>query len=342
MPGIEGFALPSAVQMDTATAGSRYAKFVAEPWENGFGHTIGNALRRVLLSSMEGVAVSSVRIDGVAHEFTTIPGVVEDVTEIILNIKKLRLQCEGDLPRTLELYADKAGPVTAAAVREDGVTKVLNPDLLICTLDEDRPLRVEMEICKGRGWRPAEENKREDHPIGVIPVDCLFSPVERVRYDVQACRVGQRTDYDRLELEIWTDGRITPQDALTRAAFLLREHLAVFGAPQEAMPAPEPVRVTTPEEEELLAKLMLSVNVLELSVRAVNCLNTAQIRVLGELVEKTEPEMLKFRNFGRKSLQEIKAKLAEYGLSLGMSLSDPVREALKQRLAEQQQEQQEE
>ena len=335
MPGLEGFALPSALQLDTASATPRYAKFVAEPWENGFGHTIGNALRRVLLSSMDGVALASVRIDGVAHEFTTIQGVVEDVTEIILNLKKLRLTCAGDLPRTIELYADKAGPVTAAAVREDGVTEVLNPDLLVCTLDEDRPLRMELEICEGRGWRPAEENKREDHPIGVIPVDCLFSPVERVRYDVQACRVGQRTDYDRLELEIWTDGRMSPQDALTRAAFLLREHLVVFGSAQDVALPQTPVHVASAEEQELLDGLCLSVNCLELSVRAVNCLNTAQIRVLGELVEKSEGEMLKYRNFGKKSLQEIKAKLADHGLALGMALKDEIREALTQRLATQ-------
>lgn len=335
MPGLEGFALPSALQLDTATATARYAKFVAEPWENGFAHTIGNALRRVLLSSMDGVAIASVRIDGVAHEFSTIPGVVEDVTEIILNLKKLRLTCAGDLPRPIELYADKAGEVTAAAVRGDGVTCVLNPELLICTLDEDRPLRMELEICTGRGWRPAEENKREDHPIGVIPVDCLFSPVDRVRYDVQACRVGQRTDYDRLELEIWTDGRVSPQDALKRAAFLLREHLGVFGSAQDVAIPQVPVHVASAEEQELLDKLCLSVNVLELSVRAVNCLNTAQIRVLGELVERNEGEMLKFRNFGKKSLQEIKAKLSDLGLSLSMTLKDEIREAMKQKLAAQ-------
>jgi DNA-directed RNA polymerase subunit alpha len=338
MPGLEGFALPSALQLDVATATSRYAKFVAEPWENGFAHTIGNALRRVLLSSMDGVAIASVRIDGVPHEFCTIPGVLEDVTEIILNLKKLRLTCSGDLPRTIELYAEKAGEVTGAAVREDGVTTILNPDLLICTLDEDRPLRMELEICRGRGWRPAEENKREDHPIGVIPVDCLFSPVERVRYDVQACRVGQRTDYDRLELEIWTDGRISPQDALTRTAFLLREHLVVFGSAQDVAVPQVPTHVASAEEQALLDKLCCSVNVLELSVRAVNCLNTAQIRVLGELVEKNEAEMLKFRNFGKKSLQEIKAKLADLELSLGMTLKDEIREAMKQRLAVQQKE----
>jgi len=332
MPGLEGFALPSALDIDEATATRTYAKFTTEPWENGFGHTLGNALRRVLLSSMEGVAVASVRIDGVAHEFTSIPDVIEDVTEVILNIKKLRLQCDGELPRTLELYADKAGPVTAKAVRDDGVTTVLNQDLVICTLDKDKPLRMELEITKGRGYKPAEENKREDHPIGVIPVDCLFSPVERVRYDVQACRVGQRTDYDSLELEVWTDGRVTPQDAVNRAATLLREHLAVFADVEEVQS--EAVQVTSAEDQELLAKLMTSVNELELSVRAVNCLNTAQIRALGELVDKSESEMLKYRNFGKKSLQEIKEKLAEHDLSLGMELRDGIREALQQKLAE--------
>jgi DNA-directed RNA polymerase subunit alpha len=328
--------MPSALEIDEATATTTYAKFTAEPWENGFGHTLGNALRRLLLSSMEGVAVASVRIDGVAHEFTSIPNVIEDVTEIILNVKRLRLQCDGETPRTLELYADKAGPVTAAAVRDDGVTTVLNPDLLICTLDKDKPFRMELEISRGRGYRPAEENKREDHPIGVIPVDCLFSPVERVRYDVQACRVGQRTDYDSLELEVWTDGRVSPADAVNRAAGLLREHLAVF-ADQEEVQA-ETVQVTSAEDQELLDKLMTSVNELELSVRAVNCLNTAQIRVLGELVEKSEAEMLKYRNFGKKSLQEIKEKLAELDLGLGMTLRDGVRDALHQRLAESQNE----
>ncbi|MBN2451276.1 MAG: DNA-directed RNA polymerase subunit alpha [Lentisphaeria bacterium] len=337
MPGLESFALPSELQIDDATATATHAKFVAEPWENGFGHTLGNALRRVLLSSMEGAAVASLRIDGVAHEFTTIPGVVEDVTEIALNIKKLRLICHGEVPRTIELYADRKGPVKASAIREDGVTKVLNPDLLICTLDEDRPIRMEMEVSSGRGWRPAEENKREDHPIGVIPVDCLFSPVERVRYDVQACRVGQRTDYDRLDLEIWTDGRITPQDALNRAASLLREHLAVFTTAEEVA-RPASLQITTAEDQELLEKLSRSVNELELSVRAINCLNTAQVRVLGELVTRSEAEMLKYRNFGKKSLQEIKTKLSELGLSLDMALKDEVKEILTLRLALQEKE----
>jgi DNA-directed RNA polymerase subunit alpha len=340
MSGLDGFAMPASIKVDESTSTPTYARFTAEPWESGFGHTIGNALRRVLLSSLGGCAVSSVRIDGVQHEFSIVQDVVEDVAEIVLNLKKLRLSCdsEAEFPRTIELYADKAGVVTAGAIQEDGVVTVLNPDLVICTLDKDRPLRMEMEISRGRGFRPAEDNKREDHPIGVIPVDCIFSPVERVRYDVQACRVGNRTDFDRLELEVWTDGRVSPEEALSFAAALLRDHLAVFATDEQGTS----VSVTAPslsgEDQQLLDSLMQSVAELELSVRAENCLNTAQIRVLGELVEKSESEMLKFRNFGKKSLQEIKSKLAELGLALGMPLKEEVAEALRRRLAEQNQE----
>ena len=332
MPGTAGFEMPTAFVVDQSTETETYAKVISEPWEKGFGHTIGNALRRVLLSSMDGAAVSSIRIDGVKHEFATIPDVIEDVTEIVLNIKRLRLTCHAEVPRTLELYADKAGPVTAAAVKEDGVTEVLNPDLLICTLDRDRPLRMEIEIDRGRGYRPGEENKREDHPIGVIPVDCLFSPIERVRYDVQACRVGQKTDYDRLEPEVWTDGRIAPCDAVKHAASILRDHLAVFVDSEDE---DDGIQISDAEDKELLERLCRSVNELELSVRAENCLNNAQIRVIGQLVQKVDSEMLKYRNFGKKSLEEIKAKLAALDLSLGMTLSDEMRGALDRHLADQ-------
>jgi len=336
MPGIEGFELPNALVVDEATATPRYARFIAEPWENGFGHTMGNALRRVLLSSMEGVAVSSIRIDGVFHEFSSIPDVLEDVMLIILNIKRLKFACEGSLPRTLELYADEAGEVTAANIREDGVTTVLNPEQVICTLDKNRPLRMDLELERGRGYRAAEENKREDQPIGTIPVDCLFSPIERVRYDVQACRVGQHTDYDRLELEVWTDGRIDPRDAVIRSAMILREHLAVFAKGDSAVSgaaASTPVAGLTDDEQELVDKLCTNVNSLELSVRAVNCLNSAEISYLGELVEKSESQMLKYRNFGRKSLQEIKLKLESRGLNLEMVLPDNVRDEMNCLLA---------
>ncbi|MCF7853551.1 MAG: DNA-directed RNA polymerase subunit alpha [Candidatus Pacebacteria bacterium] len=322
--------MPQALEIDENTASDVYAKFVAEPWEKGFGHTVGNALRRVLLSSLDGIAVSTVRIDGVPHEFTTISDVIEDVTEVILNIKKLRFRCEGDLPRTLELYADKAGPVTGGNIREDGVTDVLNKDQVVCTLDRDRPVRMEIEIDRGRGYRPAEENKREDQPIGVIPVDCIFSPVERVRYHVQACRVGQRTDYDRLELEVWTDGRVTPDEAVRNAASIIQEHLNVFTQVAGTDEAEE--QKLTPEEQEMLEKMCSDVKALELSVRARNCLHNAAIGHIGELIQKTESEMLKYRNFGKKSLQEIKEKLTDMGLSLEMDIPEHLQRAMEQRI----------
>jgi len=327
----DGFTMPTelAVQEDTATP--TYANFIAEPLEKGFGHTLGNALRRVLLSSMEGVAVTSIRVEGVPHEFTTIPSVLEDVTEIVLNIKKLHVRCDGDLPRVLELTVNTKGEITAGAITEDGVTDVLNKDQLICTLDSDREVRMEIEIDKGRGYRAAEENKRDDQPIGVIPVDSLFSPVERVRYDVQSCRVGQRTDYDRLELEVWTDGRIDPQDAVRDAALLLREHLAVFIA--RGGEEPGLAEITDPADQQLLDQLLTNVNELELSVRAKNCLNNAQIRTLGQLVTKSESEMLKFRNFGKKSLEEIKVKLGEHELALGMAVKEEVLAVMEEKLS---------
>lgn len=329
MSAIDGFAMPESLVVDEATVTPTYAKFIAEPWEKGFGNTLGNALRRVLLSSLEGVAVSSVRIDGVAHEFSTLPDVLEDVTEIILNLKKLRVSCEGDLPRTLELVADKAGEITAAAVREDGVTTVLNPELHICTLDRDRPIRIELEICKGRGYRLGEQNKRADQPIGVIPIDSLFSPVERVAYDVVQCRVGNRTDYDRLELQVWTDGRLSPETAVRTAATILQRHLTVFTiSSQDQIPQEERLNE---EELELLNKLSCNVADMDLSVRAKNCLQNAEIDTVGTLVSKAESEMLKFRNFGKKSLDEIKEKLAMMGLALEMPVAENVAEALRQR-----------
>ncbi len=338
MAGNTGIAMPNTLVVDKATATDKYARFVAEPWEKGYGNTVGNALRRILLSSMEGVAITSLRIDGVAHEFTTIPDVVEDVTEVVLNLKHLHVTCDGELPRKLELYADKAGVVTAANIKEDGVTKILNPDLVICQLDKDRPLRMEIEIDYGRGYRPGDENKHEDQAIGVIPVDSLFSPVERVRYDVQACRVGQKTDYDRLELEVWTDGRIDPQDALVQSARILRDLTRVFliTGGEAGGEAGLPVEtITNSEDQAMLEKMLISVNDLELSVRAKNCLSNAEIHVVGELVEKNEGELLKFRNFGKKSLDEIKSSLEQMGLSLGMSLKEEIRAVMKSRLAAQ-------
>ena len=335
MASLENFELPQSVAVEEATATPRYAKFIAEPWQNGFGVTIGNALRRVLLSSIEGVAVSSIKIDGVSHEFSSVPGVLEDVMEIILNIKKLKFSCEGTLPRTLELYAEKAGPVTAANIREDGVTHVLNPEQLICTLDRDQPFRMDLELSKGRGYNLSEDNKHEDQAIGTIPVDSLYSPIERVRYDVQACRVGQHTDFDRLELEIWTDGRVDPREALTQAALILREHLQIFTTGESTALFAQNNGGLTEEERKLVKNLTTNINDLELSVRAVNCLSSAQIHYLGELVEKSESQMLKYRNFGKKSLLEIKEKLYDYGLSLEMVLKESVKEELMRQMAQQ-------
>ncbi|MFA6930809.1 MAG: DNA-directed RNA polymerase subunit alpha [Lentisphaeria bacterium] len=335
MASLENFELPQSVVVEEATATTRYAKFIAEPWQNGFGMTIGNALRRVLLSSIEGVAVSSIKIDDVSHEFSSIPSVMEDVMEIVLNIKKLKFICEGTLPRRLELYADKAGPVTGANIREDGVTHVLNPEQVLCNLDCDKPLRMDLEICKGRGYRLSENNKHDEQDINTIPVDSLFSPIDRVRFDVQACRVGQHTDFDRLELEIWTDGRIDPRDAMAQAAMILSEHLQVFNSGERTSLFAQNNGGLSEEERKLVKNLATSINDLELSVRAVNCLCSAQIHYLGELVEKSEAQMLKFRNFGKKSLQEIKEKLTDYGLSLEMVLKDNIKEELMRQMAQQ-------
>lgn len=335
MAGLENFELPQSVVVEESSATAKYAKFIAEPWEKGFGLTIGNALRRVLLSSIEGVAVASVKIDGVAHEFSSIPGVMEDVMEIILNIKQLKLSGEGSFPRRIELYAEEAGPVTAANIVEDGFTQVLNPELHICTLDSNQPLRMELELRKGRGYIFSEDNKHEEQAVDTIPIDSHFSPVERVRYDVQACRVGQHTDFDRLEIEIWTDGRINPRKALSQAAQILRGHLLVFSnGGLTAMLAPPAVGLSD-EERELVRKLCIGINDLELSVRAVNCLSQANINFLADLVEKSETQMLKFRNFGKKSLQEINEKLEEHGLSLEMTLDENVKEELLRQIAQQ-------
>ena len=318
------FELPSRLILNEETATDNYGKFTAEPFEKGFGHTIGNSIRRVLLSSLEGVSVTWIKIDGVLHEFAAIPDVLEDVTDIVLNFKKVRFNTEGDLPRKLELTADKKGQVTAASIQEDGQTEVVNPEQPICTLDKNKKLRIEFEIDRGRGYRPAEENKPEDAPIGLIPIDSLFSPIQRVCYDVTDTRVGQMTDYDKLELEVWTDGRIHPQEAIQQSAVILRDHLCILADVDEEEDSPEKL-INTPEDEALLRKMLINVQSIELSVRAQNCLKNAEIKFLGELVQKTESEMLKYRNFGKKSLDEIKERMQEMGLCLSMKLKDEVR-----------------
>jgi DNA-directed RNA polymerase subunit alpha len=323
------FEMPEAMVVDEATATLTYSRFVAEPMEKGFGHTLGNSLRRVLLSSLDGIAVSWIRIDGVPHEFTTMDDVIEDVTEIVLNFKKVRFKSEGELPRKLTLKTSKAGVITAADISLDGVTKIVNPEQMLLTVDQARDIHVEFEIVEGRGYRPAEENKQEDHPIGVIPVDCLFSPVVRVAYSVHDCRVGQRTDYDSLELEVWTDGRMEPKDAVKQAAAILGDHLAVFSGGVASRAASGASLINSPEDEAMLRKMLRNVNELQLSVRAQNCLDNANLRYFGEVIQKPESELLKYRNFGQKSADELKVKMLELDCSLGMEIKETVRQAFE-------------
>ena len=316
--------MPSRLTKEEATATDTYAKYIAEPFEGGYGYTIGNGLRRVLLSSLEGAAITSVKIKGAQHEFCSLPGLVEDVTDIVLNLKKVRFShTEFKEPRLLSISVDRDGVVTAGDIREDQHYSVLNKDLVICTLDRKVKFELEMEVRVGRGFASGEDNKRPDMPIGVIPMDSIFSPVTRVRYGVENSRVGQKTDYDKLVLELWTDGRISPHSALTQASAILRKHLDVFVNYDDSLVEFEAAPETQTEENSELRKLLnMSVNEIELSVRAANCLNNANITTVGELAMKSEQEMLKYRNFGKKSLNEIKDKLSELGLGLGMSL-DP-------------------
>ena len=318
-----GFPMPKALVVEESSKTATYAKFIAAPFQSGYGQTLGNSLRRVLLSSLEGAAICAVRIDGVSHEFDKLDHVVEDITDIILNLKCVRLNLYGASSKTLEIFKDKAGVVTAADICTDNSVEVLNPDQVICTLDKAVPFRAEIEVISGRGYLPAEKSMVQ-RTIGTIPVDCLFSPVTRVSYQVKATRVGEETEMDSLELEIWTDGRITPENALENAAHILSDHLQPFLGGQAPCPGIEP----TEEEKRLIKMLTQDIDVLELSVRAMNCLNSADIRLIGELCTKTEQRMLKFRNFGKKSLEEIKEKMEKLNLELGMSFSDAVINAL--------------
>lgn len=325
------FELPSKLTKVEEGATNTYAKFIAEPFEAGYGHTVGNSLRRVLLSSIEGSAISSIKIDGVNHEFQSIDGVVEDVTDIVLNLKKILIVSEKREPMKLLLKVNKEGPVTAADIQLDAGVKIINPDQVICTLDTKRAFEAEIEIKTGRGYCPGEENKKEDQAIGVIPIDSLFSPVRLVRYAVENTRVGQITDYDKLVLEVWTDGRITPDDSLKQSASILKHHLDVFDRVSQENYEFESQAAEVSEEQNKLRKLLnMSVNEIELSVRAANCLNNANITTVGELAMKTEQEMLKYRNFGKKSLNEIKEKLEALGLSLGMKFDERLLETKKE------------
>ena len=317
------FELPKRLVKDENSATDTKAIFTAEPFESGYGHTIGNSLRRVLLSSIEGAAISSVKIDGVDHEFQSVEGIVEDVTDIVLNLKKVLLRSQKREPVKLLIDVNKEGTITAADIQPDSNIEVINPDQVICTLDKPMRFLAELEVKVGRGYRPAEENKVEEQPIGVIAIDSLFSPVRLVRYSVENTRVGQMTDYDKLVLEVQTDGRISADDALKESAAILRHHLDVFDQVSRESVEFESESKEISEEQNRLRKLLnMSVNEIELSVRAANCLNNANITTVGELALKSEQERLKYRNFGKKSLNEIKAKLEQLGLSLGMKLDE--------------------
>jgi DNA-directed RNA polymerase subunit alpha len=326
--------MPKRLQKDETTATGIYAKFIADPFETGYSHTIGNSLRRVLLSSLEGAAITSVKVDSAMHEFTTIDGVVEDVTDIVLNLKKIKFKAHTRDPQTLLLSVNKEGTVTAADIQLNQNVELVNPDQIICTLDKKKKVEMELELKIGRGFCPGDENKKPGQPIGVIAIDSLFSPVTRVRYSVEAARVGNRTDYDRLILEIWTDGRLSPDDALTQASAILQHHLDVFvGYDKNAVEFEEAADKQDEEKSKIKKLLNMSVNEIELSVRAANCLNNANITTVGQLAMKTEQEMLKYRNFGKKSLNEIKDKLDQLGkqneveMHLGMNFEPGLLEA---------------
>ncbi len=322
------FELPRRLTIEEEDASQNYAKFIAEPFETGYGHTIGNSLRRVLLSSIEGAAISSIKIDGVDHEFQSIEGVMEDVTDIVLNLKKVLIKSHNREPIKLLIDVEKEGQVTAADIQQDANIEIMNPGQVICTLDKKQRFLAELEIKVGRGYCQGEENKSPDQPIGVIAIDSLFSPVTLVKFSIENTRVGQMTDYDRLILEIWTDGRVTAEESLRLSAAILKHHLDVFDQMSEVPVEFESEQAEVSEEQNKLRKLLnMSVNEIELSVRAANCLNNANITTVGELAMKSEQEMLKYRNFGKKSLNEIKAKLEQLGLSLGMKIDERLLES---------------
>jgi len=315
------FEMPKTVVKDEQTATCTYAKFIAEPFESGYGHTIGNSLRRVLLSSLEGAAVSAVKIGGIFHEFGAIPGVIEDVTDVILNLKKVLFKMYTREPSRISIKMRGPGEITAADIQTDQSVDVLNPSHYIASLAEDGKFEAEMEVSIGRGFRAAEWDAGKEKEIGIIPVDCIFSPVQKVNFSVENTRVGRHTDYEKVIIEIWTDDRITPDDALVQAASILRHHLDVFvNYDEDLLEFEQKEKIIDRDHEELRKKLNMSVNEIELSVRAANCLNNANILTVGELVQKTDADMLKYRNFGKKSLQEILDKLKELELSLNMKV----------------------
>jgi DNA-directed RNA polymerase subunit alpha len=313
---------PKRLEVEKETLSSFYGKFAAEPFERGLGITIGNSLRRILLSSLQGAAIASVKIDGVLHEFSTIPGVKEDVTEIILNLKEVRLKLHTEGPKTIRLKTEGPRVLKAGDIQTGDAVEILNPEHYIATLSRDAKLSMEMAVKMGRGYVAAERNKEENQPIGTIPIDAIFSPIKKVNYTVTNARVGQITDYDKLTLEVWTDGSLSPEEAVTHAAKILKNQLSIFITFEEEEEAEMAVSEEEGEVEKLNENLFRSVDELELSVRSANCLKHANIKLIGDLVQKTEAEILATKNFGRKSLNEIKDLLGEMGLSLGMKLEN--------------------
>jgi DNA-directed RNA polymerase subunit alpha len=314
------FQMPKRLECDEASYTDRYGKFIAEPFERGYGVTLGNSLRRVLLSSIEGSAVTNIRIDGVQHEFATIPGVMETVSDMILNIKELVIRSHSKVAKTVYIKANKKGEIKAKDIIFDETIEILNPDHHICTITKDIELNMEMEVCRGRGYVPADQNKKEGMAVDAIAVDSIFTPIEKVNFFAENTRVGQRTDYDRMILEVWTNGAISPKEALLYAANILQRHLDVFVSYGQLPEEEEEEEEISAEEEALYAKLRLPISELELSVRSSNCLKDANIKVIADLVRKTEEELLDFRNFGKKSLTEIQDLLKAMGLSLGMKI----------------------
>jgi len=323
------FEMPKRVLKDEGTAINTFCRFVVDPLEPGYGQTLGNSLRRVLLSSMEGAAITAVKIKGVFHEFCSIPGVVEDVTDIILNLKKVLLKLYTRGPHKVRIFVQGPGEITAECIETDNSVEVMNPTHYIATLSDKRELEIELEVNTGRGFVPADWYAKTEREIGVIPIDCLFSPVRRVNFLVENTRVGRRTDYEKLILEVWTDERMIPEDALIRAGTILRHHLDVFvNYDEDMIEFQEKEKRVDHDKDELRKKLNMSVNEIELSVRAANCLNNANILTVGQLVQKTESDMLKYRNFGKKSLREIEQKLIDLGLSLGSTFDQDLLEPL--------------
>lgn len=314
------FQMPKRLDCDEASYTDRYGKFIAEPFERGYGVTLGNSLRRVLLSSIEGSAVTSIRIEGVQHEFSTIPGVLETVSDIILNVKELVVRSHSKAPKSIYIKANKKAEIKAKDIISDETIEVLNPEHHICTLTQDVSFNMELEVCRGRGYVPAEQNKKEGAPVDSIAIDSIFTPIEKVNFFSENTRVGQRTDYDRLILEIGTNGAINPKEALLYAANILQRHLDVFVAYGQLPEEEEEEEEISVEEEALYAKLRLPISELELSVRSSNCLKDANIKTISDLVRKTEDELLEFRNFGKKSLTEIQDLLKAMGLGLGMKV----------------------